>query len=150
MQRRATETPTTLTASSVPPDLALCSATKKGCGCEIPEKMNRYNNQGSYLDHSEQYYTRIHCAPGSPDGPDRRVRNVYQCKNTELVLLREFFAPCITPYTKCIDTGVEGKIAGGPTCVAALLSSAKSGGVGTYLSRATILIISVSCIMFWI
>lgn len=95
--------------------------------------MLRGNNQGRYLNDGEQFYTRIHCSQGSSDSGDHKVRNIYQCQNSELVLMRGFFAPCFEPNTTCVDTGLEGEV-GGPICVSS------SAVVGTFACRATVLI----------
>ena len=115
--------------------LALCSATAEGCGCEVPDNQVRWDNKGKYLDHNEEYMTRAHCAPDPYGGPDKRVRSLSVCKNSQLVMMRENSAACPAPNTTCIDSEDTTGI-GGPTCVPG------SGSISIFfVSRASIVLI---------
>jgi hypothetical protein len=118
------------------PGLALCSASPNGCGCAIPQEQLRHDNTGAYLDHLEVYMTRPHCVTdGSGTSPDRRARNISQCNNTRLVVLRGTSAACPQPNTTCMDVDDTGPgWRGGPTCVA---GTSGGGSIGVIrLGRA--------------
>lgn len=124
------------------PGLALCSASPNGCGCAIPEQQLRHDNTGAYLDHLEVYMTRPHCVTdGTGTSPDRRARNISQCNNTQLVVLRGTSAACPEPNSTCKDVDDTGPgWRGGPTCVAGGTVSG-GGSIGIRLGGGTVALI---------
>jgi len=114
-------------------DLALCSANTKGCGCAIPENENRVDGTGSFLDHGEEYLTRIHCLH-QRNLQDLVVRNYYRCENTQLLLKSALNAPCKAPNSTCVDREPGELI--GPKCV----QGGGSGSVSTFVSGTALVL----------
>lgn len=133
--------------------LALCSASSKGCGCAIPNDWIRHDNTGSYLDHQEVYKTRQHCISSMWSSqrasgiPDTRARNICQCNNTQLILLREATSPCPEPNTTCVDLPLIPGKKGGPICVAGSRSGMSAARMNFGQTTAGVLSASISIVL---
>jgi len=125
-------------------EVSLCSVSPSGCGCAIPKTQIRWDKQGAFLDHNEEYMTRMHCVKDPDGGPDKRARIRSICKNNQLIAKRENSSPCLAPNTTCVDSDDPTGI-GAPSCVAN-----KSGSLDVlYFSQAAILLsVVVGVILF--